>query len=132
MAGIKKFFDKLLKKDRRDVVIKEIPTEENGTERKKTSAYSGGSAADAASVNSADGEGFGASANAANSAGELSDVGVIALPEKTDTARYYTVRAGDTLWGISQRFGSSINAIAAANGIKNPDLIYAGEVFLIP
>lgn len=29
-------------------------------------------------------------------------------------------------------FGSSINAIAAANGIKNPDLIYAGEVFLIP
>ncbi len=54
------------------------------------------------------------------------------IPEITNTGRYYTVRAGDTLWGIAQRFGSSVNAIAAANGIKNPNLIYAGEVFLIP
>ena len=57
---------------------------------------------------------------------------VFLIPEITNTGRYYTVRAGDTLWGIAQRFGSSVNAIAAANGIKNPNLIYAGEVFLIP
>lgn len=57
---------------------------------------------------------------------------VFLIPEITNTGRYYTVRAGDTLWGIAQRFGSSVNAIAAANGIKNHNLIYAGEVFLIP
>lgn len=57
---------------------------------------------------------------------------VFLIPEKTDNTVYYTVRAGDTLWGIARRFGSSVNAIAAANGIKNPNLIYAGEVFLIP
>ena len=57
---------------------------------------------------------------------------VFLIPEITNTGRYYTVRAGDTIWGIAQRFGSSVNAIAAANGIKNPNLIYAGEVFLIP
>ena len=44
----------------------------------------------------------------------------------------YTVRRGDTLWGISRKFGASINSIVALNGIKNPNLIYAGEVFKIP
>ena len=44
----------------------------------------------------------------------------------------YTVRRGDTLWGISRKFGTSINSIVALNGIKNPNLIYAGEVFKIP
>lgn len=57
---------------------------------------------------------------------------VFLIPEKTDAGVYYIVRAGDTLWGIAQRFGSSVSAVVAANGIKNPDLIYAGEVFLIP
>lgn len=74
MARIKKFFDKLLKKDRRDVVIKEITTEENGAENRKTSAYSGGSSADEVPENTV------------NNAGELTNGGVIALPEKTDTA----------------------------------------------
>ena len=44
----------------------------------------------------------------------------------------YTVRRGDTLWGISRKFGTNINSIVALNGIKNPNLIYAGEVFKIP
>lgn len=44
----------------------------------------------------------------------------------------YTVRRGDTLWGIAKKFGTSINRIAELNGIENPDLIYAGEVFKIP
>lgn len=44
----------------------------------------------------------------------------------------YTVRRGDTLWGISRKFGTSINSIVALNGIENPNLIYAGEVFKIP
>ncbi len=52
--------------------------------------------------------------------------------EESSGYTLYTVRRGDTLWGISRKFGTSINSIAALNGIENPNLIYAGEVFKIP
>lgn len=61
---------------------------------------------------------------------------VFIIPHMTSAESFgytlYTVRRGDTLWGISRKFGTSINSIAALNGIKNPNLIYAGEVFKIP
>ncbi len=44
----------------------------------------------------------------------------------------YTVRRGDTLWALSRRYGVSIAAIAQANGIANPNLIYVGQVLTIP
>ncbi|MBE3577687.1 MAG: LysM peptidoglycan-binding domain-containing protein [Limnochordales bacterium] len=45
----------------------------------------------------------------------------------------YTVRAGDTLWRISQRFGVTIAAILQLNPqITNPDRIFPGQVLLIP
>lgn len=44
----------------------------------------------------------------------------------------YTVRPGDTLWALSRRFGTTIQAIAQRNGIQNPNLIYAGETLVIP
>ncbi len=43
----------------------------------------------------------------------------------------YTVQLGDTLWGIAQRYGTTVSVLAAANGIANPDLIYPGEVLRI-
>ncbi len=46
--------------------------------------------------------------------------------------RSYTVRAGDTLGGIAERFGSSVQAIASHNGISNPDFIYPGQQLRIP
>ena len=55
-----------------------------------------------------------------------------ATPTKSPDAIRYTVKRGDTLWGISRKFGTSINSIVALNGIENPNLIYAGEVFKIP
>ena len=39
---------------------------------------------------------------------------------------YYTIRPGDTLSGIAQRFGTTVKKLQSWNGIKNPDIIYAG------
>ena len=44
----------------------------------------------------------------------------------------YTVVGGDTLGRIAARFGTTFQAIAAANGIKNPNFIYSGQVLKIP
>lgn len=44
----------------------------------------------------------------------------------------YTIRAGDTLSSIAARYGSSVAAIAQANGIVNPDRIAAGAQLRIP
>jgi rare lipoprotein A len=39
----------------------------------------------------------------------------------------YVVQPGDTLSGIAAQLGTSVEALAAANGISNPDLVYAGQ-----
>jgi LysM repeat protein len=44
----------------------------------------------------------------------------------------YVVRRGDTLSGIAWRFGVNMWAIVRANGIANPNRIYAGQVLYIP
>lgn len=48
------------------------------------------------------------------------------------TVRTYTVKSGDTLSGIAARFGTTVEAITAANGITNPRLIRVGQVLTIP
>lgn len=48
------------------------------------------------------------------------------------SGRSYTVRRGDTLSVIALRFGVSVWALAQANGIRNPSLIYVGQVLRIP
>lgn len=44
----------------------------------------------------------------------------------------YVVQRGDTLYRISQRFGVTVQAIAAANNIQNLNYIYVGQVLTIP
>ncbi len=44
----------------------------------------------------------------------------------------YRVQRGDTLTAIGLRFGVSAFAIAQANGLRNPNLIYPGQVLIIP
>ena len=48
-------------------------------------------------------------------------------------ARSYTVKRGDTLWGIARRYGVTLRSLIAANPqIKNPNLIYPGNEVRIP
>jgi LysM repeat protein len=44
----------------------------------------------------------------------------------------YTVVRGDTLNSIARRFGTTVTAIASANGIANPNRIFVGQVLRIP
>lgn len=53
-------------------------------------------------------------------------------PTSASYVSYYVVRYGDTLSGIAARFGVSTWALARANGIWNPNHIYAGQVLYIP
>jgi lysozyme len=45
---------------------------------------------------------------------------------------YYTVRYGDTLSGIAARYHVNMWELARANGIHNPNRIYAGQTLVIP
>jgi len=46
-------------------------------------------------------------------------------------SRTHTVASGDNLYRISQRYGTSVNAIKSANGL-NSDTIHPGQVLQIP
>jgi LysM repeat protein len=48
------------------------------------------------------------------------------------SSRRYTVRAGDTLNRIASRFGTTVKAIEAANGIVDPSRLQIGQVLEIP
>lgn len=44
----------------------------------------------------------------------------------------YVVRPGDTLFRISARFGVPMQQLVTINNIRNPNLIYVGQVLTIP
>ena len=44
----------------------------------------------------------------------------------------YTVKIGDRLGDIASAHGTSINQLASANGISNPNLIQVGQVLVVP
>lgn len=48
-------------------------------------------------------------------------------PTSRDTAEYYIVKPGDTLWTIAQRYGTTYQEIARLSGISNPSLIFPGQ-----
>jgi LysM repeat protein len=43
----------------------------------------------------------------------------------------YVVQRGDTLYSIARRYGTTVEAIASANGIANPSLIQVGQTLRI-
>lgn len=56
-------------------------------------------------------------------------VGGTYVPKNSDD--YYTVKSGDTLWGISKRFGVSVNDLKTANNLKN-NTLSIGQLLFIP
>ena len=52
--------------------------------------------------------------------------------EGTSDETIYIVKRGDTLSKIALEFGTTVNAIAVRNNIKNVNLIYPGQVLVIP
>lgn len=44
---------------------------------------------------------------------------------------YYTIQRGDTLSGIARRYGVTVQYLVNLNGIRNPNLIYAGELLKV-
>lgn len=55
-----------------------------------------------------------------------------ALKANPPRTRTYVVQPGDTLSKLSREWGVSVDAIAAANGIDDPNRIQVGQVLVIP
>lgn len=72
-----------------------------------------------------------------NSAGSWGNGTKSPLPNGGSTpapgsANTYTVQRGDTLSGLAERFGTTVDELVKGNNIKNPNLIYAGQILIIP
>lgn len=52
------------------------------------------------------------------------------MPEMVSTT--HTVRPGDTLTGIATAFGTSVDALMAANGLTDPNQLVIGQTLAIP
>jgi len=57
--------------------------------------------------------------------------GVTAAPP-TQEPVIHVVQAGETLFSIAEKYGTTVEAIVAANRLSNPDLIFAGQKLIIP
>ena len=60
--------------------------------------------------------------------GETGGTGNTGSSSAGSGAAYHTVTAGETLWSISLRYGTTVEALVNLNPqLKNPNLIYPGE-----
>jgi len=78
-----------------------------------------------------------AAPNGAEPGAVVADAGTSAADVVLDSVLTHHVERGNTLWGISQKFygdGSRYELIFAANTnqIRNPNLIYPGQTFVVP
>lgn len=60
------------------------------------------------------------------------DAETSSLPTDAHNAAGYVVQSGDTLGKIAQEYGTTVEKLAAYNGIENPNEIQIGQTFKIP
>ncbi len=60
------------------------------------------------------------------------DGSVVGPPVAAPGATIHVVQPGETLGSIAQRYGVNVYTVAAANGISNINVIYAGQRLVIP
>jgi LysM repeat protein len=58
--------------------------------------------------------------------------GGAALAATAGAAVPHTVQAGETIWGIATANGLSVDAVAAYNGLSDPNLIVVGDTLDVP
>lgn len=58
-------------------------------------------------------------------------LGVVVQPAHAQN-QAHVVRRGETLFSIAVRYGTTVQAIVQANGLPNPNYIYAGQRLIIP
>jgi LysM repeat protein len=81
---------------------------------------------------------YGTSVQALVEANRLTDPDLIVsgqrlrIPVRARAAAVHVVRAGETLSGIAARFGTTAEALARANGIKDVDLVVVGARLKVP
>jgi len=63
---------------------------------------------------------------------ELRAEPILSFPDPDSFAARYTVAAGDTLWGISRRFGTTVEMLAWVNGRSLDALLKPGETLKVP
>lgn len=59
-------------------------------------------------------------------------LGPVKAQTNGDCANTYVVQRGDTLYGIAQRFGTTVPILVSLNNIRNPNLIFIGQVLCLP
>jgi murein DD-endopeptidase MepM/ murein hydrolase activator NlpD len=53
-------------------------------------------------------------------------------PEPTTQEQVHVVQRGETLYRIARRYGTTVQALVAANNLANPNLILRGQKLIIP
>src|SRR5437588_10113390 len=62
----------------------------------------------------------------------LATVAAVAVQIHLAGADSYQVRDGDTLGGVAYRLGVSVQELASANAIDDPNFIVAGQMLVVP
>ena len=57
---------------------------------------------------------------------------IVGLPLEEVEPEKYVVVSGDVLWKIARKFNTTWEVLAEYNELKNPHLIFPGQVILIP